>query len=147
MRIVLIKTDPKLGQIGDVKEVADGYARNYLFPNKIAKLATEGEIAKAQAMRKKQEIKKKKVKIDQTGLAEKLTGYKLEITSKADENGTFFAGITADKIAEKLTEAGFTVKSKQIKLDEPIKKVGNYNININIDKARVTQIDLEAKAE
>ena len=146
MKVVLIKNDPKLGEIGEVKEVAVGFARNCLIPNKIAKLATEVEIEKAQALQKKQKTKKKKVKINAASLAESLQGYKLIMMSKADENGTFFAGITADKIAEQLSKEKLQVKTKQIKLTEPIKKAGSYNVSIKVND-KVVQVDLEAKAE
>lgn len=146
MKIVLIKYDPKLGAIGDIKEVSDGYARNYLIPNKIAKFATEGEVAKAKLMKKRIDFSKKRSKISMGSLAERLQGYKLSIISKADENGTFFAGITADKIGESLKKLNFDIKPKQIKLDEPIKKAGNYNINVQAGDKTV-QIDLEAKTE
>ncbi len=146
MKIVLIKNDPKLGQIGDVKQVADGYARNFLIPHKMAKMATEAEVAKAQAMKKRHQSVKKKGKVDMQSLADQLQGLKLEMSSKADENGTFFAGITADKIAAELNKKNLPVKTKQIKLEESIKKAGNYNINIQSGD-KVVQIDLEAKAE
>jgi len=146
MKVVLIKNDPKLGQIGDIKEVADGYARNFLIPNELAKIATEAEIAKAQAMKKRHDSVKKKVKVDMQSLADQLQGLKLQMSSKADENGTFFAGITADKIAAELNKKNLPLKTKQIKLTESIKKAGNYNINIQSGD-KVVQIDLEAKAE
>ena len=146
MKVVLIKNDPKLGEIGDIKEVAEGYVRNFLFPNKIAKIATEAEIAKAQAMRKRNESVKKKVKVDMASLADRLQGFKLTMASKADENGTFFAGITADKISKELNKNNLPIKPKQIKLSEPIKKAGNYNVNIQSGD-KIVQIDLEAKAE
>jgi large subunit ribosomal protein L9 len=145
MKVVLIKNDSKLGKIGDVKEVSDGFAMNYLLPNKIAKSATAGEVAKAQATRKKQERQRNQGKVNQPGLAEKLKSVKLTINAKADESGTFFAGITANKIADKLKESNIKISPKQILLDQPIKKAGNYKIKIKIgDKAE--QIDLEAKS-
>jgi len=146
MKVVLIKNDSKLGSIGDIKEVSVGYARNYLIPNKIAKPATEGEVAKAKSMKKRIDSSKKRSKIDMGSLAERLQGHKLSITSKADENGTFFAGITAEKISESLNNKKLEVKPKQIKLDEPIKKAGNYNVNVQAGD-KIVQIDLEAKAE
>lgn len=146
MKVVLIKNEPKLGQIGDIKDVADGYARNYLFPENMAKPATESEIAKAQEFKKNKEKEIKIRKINMESQAEKLQGMKLTISAKADEQGTFFAGITADKIADQLKKENLSVKAKQIKLDEPIKKSGNYNVNIQSGD-KVVQIDLEAKAK
>ncbi|MFZ5365136.1 MAG: 50S ribosomal protein L9 [Patescibacteria group bacterium] len=146
MKIVLIKNDKKLGHIGDIKEVSDGFARNYLIPNKIAKPATSGEVSRAQAMKKRIDTAKQRSKISMETLAERLRGVHLSITLKADESGTFFSKITADKIAELLSEKGIKIKSKIIKLEQPIKKAGNYNINVQGGDDLV-QIDLEAKAE
>ncbi|HUT22312.1 MAG TPA: 50S ribosomal protein L9 [Candidatus Bipolaricaulota bacterium] len=146
MKVVLIKNDSKLGKIGDIKEVSEGFAMNYLFPNNIAKAATAGEVAKAQASRKKQERQRTQGKINQPGLLEKLDSLKLAISAKADENGTFFAKITADKIAAELKKSGINIKSKMIKLDEPIKKAGEYKIDVKAGDKNIT-IDLVIKSE
>ena len=111
--------------------MADGYAQNYLFPQKMAKPATERNVSQVKAGLKKGG-KKKSNSLPAAETAGRLRNLTLELSAKADENGTFFAGITRDKLAQELAKKKIPVKSKQIELAEPIKKAGNYKITVSI---------------
>ena len=132
MKVILLRDVEKLGKKNDLKEVADGYARNFLIPNKMVVLATESEVAKIEEQ-KKIDIQKaeKELAIFQE-TASQLDGLELEMAAKADDDGKFFGAITAVKIVEKLNEQGFEIKNNQVKIAEPIKEAGEYEALIEL---------------
>ena len=132
MKVILLQDVEKLGKKNDLKEVADGYARNFLIPNKMAVLATKPEIAKMEEQ-KKIDIQKaeKELAIFQE-TASQLDGLELEMAAKADDDGKFFGAITAIKIVEKLNKQGFKIKNNQVKIVEPIKEAGEYETLIEL---------------
>ncbi len=141
MKVIILKEKGGLGKVGDVKEVADGYARNFLIPEGIAKPATEGaekeiEILKeAQAKKSEEELKSAEES------AEGLEGMSIEIFAKADESGKLFAAISQADISKALEENGFKVEKSKINIAEPIKEVGEYEVMISLDHG------LEARVE
>jgi len=132
MKVVLIKTVNQLGQAGEIKEVANGYALNYLIPKKIVWSATDKNIAKAKKLNNKKESEAVKQMVHKKDLVNKLQNYILEIKEKSDESGTFYAGITKEKIVQELKNKGFQIAPQKIKLAEAIKKPGEYKVGINI---------------
>jgi large subunit ribosomal protein L9 len=145
MKVVLIKNYDKLGRIGEVKEISDGYVQNFLIPNKIVLPATTNNIERAKKQKLIREQKKKVVGVDKNELLNQLKNYTVSILEKADEKGTLFAGVTNAKIASELIKKGFQVKPKQIKLDSPIKKVGTFKVNIIFDKGMKTTLVVVVK--
>ncbi|MBI5077176.1 50S ribosomal protein L9 [Candidatus Falkowbacteria bacterium] len=133
MRIILLKTIDKLGRRGEVKNVADGYARNFLLARGLAALATEQNIKKfARTDEGKAEEKTSKTSPTPEQIAGRLRGVVLSFSENADENGTLFAGINKEKLAKALSEKGVEVKPKQIELKEPIKKLGEYRVEVSV---------------
>ncbi|MBU1292257.1 50S ribosomal protein L9 [Patescibacteria group bacterium] len=130
MKIILLKDVEKLGKKGEIKEVADGYARNFLIPNKKAILATKNEIIKLEEQKeiKAQQAEQELSKYQQ--IATQLDGLELEILAKVGEEEKLFGTVTANQIVEKLKEQGIEVQKNQIKLKDPIKELGEYEINI-----------------
>jgi len=139
MKIILLKDVEKLGKKNDIKNVADGYARNFLIPKKLAVLATKSEIAKL-AEQKKIEAEKaeEELKLYQE-LASQIDGLELEISAKIAEEGKLFGTVTTSQIAEKLKEnlsgskalqEGLEIKKEQVKLEQPIKEIGEYEATI-----------------
>lgn len=146
MKVVLIKSVPSIGNLGDVKEVSNGHALNYLIPQKIALPATEKNIGLAKHLKnQKQQQKKSNNQVKKSSWS-KLDNYTLLLSEKADDSGTFFAGITRDKIAIALQEKGFPIKAKQIEIDQAIKKAGSYKVKINLHSSEVISINVDAKA-
>jgi large subunit ribosomal protein L9 len=142
MKVILLEDIDKIGKKYDTKEVADGYARNFLIPKKLVKPATKEmeEWAKLQkeVLEKKAEEELKKAQ----GLASLLDGQEVMITMKIGPEGQLFESVTAQKIAEKLKEMGFEVKKNQIDLAEPIKEVGEYPIKVKFDHNLETQVQV-----
>ena len=126
MKVILLKDTEKLGKKGEIKNVADGYARNFLIPNKLAALATKSELAKLEEQKKiGAEKAEEELKFYQE-IANQIDGLELEIPAKVAEEGKLFGAVTASQIAEKLKEKNFEIKKEQIKLEEPIKEIGEY---------------------
>ena len=133
MRIILLKDIENLGKKYDVKEVKDGYARNFLFPNDLAKQATE-ESLKWLAMQ--EEINERKAEeglkqVEQE--AGKIDGVEVFIPIRIGEKGQLFEKITAQKISENLKKLGFNIKKNQIELKKPIEEVGEFSIKIKFE--------------
>ena len=136
MKVVIIKNDPKLGSIGEVKNVADGYAQNFLIPRKMVLPATQANVALAEKIKKDKQEAKGSTGFSSKQFVGQLKGYTLTLKEKADENGTFFAGITKNKIAQELCKKGLKVNAKKILLAEPIKKPGNYQVEIDFGEKK-----------
>ena len=129
---VLLKADVKgTGKKGDVVEVADGYGRNFLVKKGLAEIATASNVHQAQqkkeaeAFHKAEEIKATKE------LAAKLDGKLVTVKIKVGENGKVFGSVTAANVSEALTELGFDIEKKKIKMDA-IKNVGTYNAEVRL---------------
>lgn len=124
MKIILTENIRRLGQIGDIKEVRNGYARNFLVPRGLAILATAENIKRAGKLKEKkasavqQEIEKMKE------IGEKLKDYRLIIETKADEKGHLYAAINSKKISEALEEKGIGVSADYLEVAFDIKKIG-----------------------
>lgn len=131
MKVILLKNVDKLGKEGEVKEVADGYARNFLIPQDLAEPATE------QAFREAELSAAKKSKVDQTDLeevqklAEQLDGRELFIKVK-EKDGTLFGSVNEKTIAKTFADEGLKIEPENVKLDEPIKEVGEYDIRLEL---------------
>ncbi|MEK7481420.1 MAG: 50S ribosomal protein L9 [Patescibacteria group bacterium] len=129
MKVVLSATVPQLGERGDVRHVADGYARNFLFPQKLAELATPAALWRAEqertAVRKRAEHELN----DLQRIATQLDGYELETEAPVSEAGTLYASVGAQKVAQLLKERGMPVKKTQVAM-EPIKTPGEYKAGI-----------------
>jgi len=145
MKVVLIQHIQGYGRRGEVKEVKDGYALNHLIPKKLAVQATVKNVQKYSKLVEKEKVQKQTMQEQPTVLAKKLRGISLDFSEKADENGNFFAGVTKDKIAKALVKKGLAVKSKQVKLEEAIKKEGSYNVQVEVSSGVISEIKVLTK--
>jgi large subunit ribosomal protein L9 len=133
MKVVLLKDLEKLGKAGEVKQVSDGYARNYLIPNKIARPATQKAIEKVEKQMEK-ELEKNKEEMERNRLnAEKIQQEELVIKRKAKE-GKLFGSVTGQDIAKALKEKGIEIKESDIDISQQIKKTGEYKVKINFSR-------------
>ena len=140
MKVILLKDIEKLGKKYEVKEVADGYARNFLIRRGLAKPATEKLIKWAEeqrklAIKKAQEQLKKVQK-----LASQLDGQEIEFVVKVGKQGELFESINQMKIAKKLKEMGFDIKKTQVELEKPIKEMGEFPVKVNLDQGLEAEI-------
>lgn len=132
MKIVLLEDVEKVGKKGEIKEIADGYARNFLIPNKLAILASKAALAKLEEQQKIESQKSEEELTKFQGVATQLDGFELEIPVKLGEQGKLFGAITSIKIVEKLKENNFEITKEQIKLEEPIKEIGEHEVLIEL---------------
>jgi large subunit ribosomal protein L9 len=142
MQIILMEKVVNLGQLGDVVKVKDGYARNFLIPQRKAKRATDANKAEFEAKRAELEAKANEILVAAQARGEKLEGYMVQVTQKAGVDGRLFGSVTNHDIAEALTKQGFDVKKGEVVMPNgPLKTVGDFPLTINLHtdvKAQVT---------
>ena len=134
MKVVLLKNHTKLGQAGDIKEVANGYALNYLIPQKIAAELNKHTLGMLEAQKNKQVRLETKSEAGRLKLAKRITNKTYIIKAKADDKGTLYAGLDAKAVAQELALQKVPLEPKEIKLDKAIKRVGDYKIKIQLAK-------------
>ncbi len=132
MKIILRKDYEPLGKVGDVVEVKDGYARNYLIPSQIAHEATPQNLKKVEEEKKRAHIKEFKDKRTAEELAKKLEPVSLTATVAVGEEDKVFGAVTSHDIAELLKAKGFEIDRRKIHLEEPLKALGVYEIPIKL---------------
>jgi large subunit ribosomal protein L9 len=133
MKVVLIKDMEKLGKVGDVVNVKDGYARNYLIPKGVALEATQSNINRVKSELKalKRKVEKEMEKFKE--LAERLSSVRVTIEHEAGEEGKLFGSVTTSQIERALHEAGFDdIERRQIILEKPIRETGTYDVRIHL---------------
>ena len=147
MKVILQKPVDKLGNPGDVAEVADGYARNYLIPRGIAIKAEKGALKQAETLKRAHYSRLTKQKGEYEAIASKLiSAGPVRIEARAGEEGKLFGSVTAIQIAEALAAKGVEVDRRKIVLDEPIKEVGEHSVPLRLRKDVVAQIKLKVVA-
>jgi large subunit ribosomal protein L9 len=134
MKVILQKDIPNLGDAGDIKEVADGYARNYLLPKRLVLLANESSKKAIEHQKKLIRFKKEKRKKASEVIAEGLNGLEITIGAQVGEEGKLFGSVTSMDIAEKIREKGFAIDKRKIQLDAPIKQEGEFEIAIKLEE-------------
>ncbi len=133
MKVILIKDVEKLGGVGDIKEVADGYARNFLIPGGYVKVATKNAVKQAEELKIKKEEQAKEDLEKAEGAAGKLKGVSVTIKSKTDESGKLYAAIKTEEISKALDDKGFKIDKNKIVVEEPIKETGDYEVVVNLE--------------
>ncbi len=130
---VILKVDVKgSGKKGDVLDVSDGYAKNFLLKKGLAEIATSSGINEIEQRKRADEFHKAENVKAQRELAAKLNGATVPVSIRAGENGKVFGSVTAEKIASALSELGFEVDKKRIVTKEPIKNVGEYEAEVKL---------------
>ena len=131
MQIILLEKIGKLGNLGDVVKVKDGYARNYLIPGKLARRATEAAIKEFEARRADLEKAAAAKLAEAQALGEKLSGKTVRIAQKAGVDGRLFGSVTNADIADALTKSGMAIAKAQVRLPNgPLKTVGEHPVSV-----------------
>ena len=147
MEVILREHVDNLGRRGEVVKVADGYARNYLLPRKMALLATEGN---------KKVIEREKVKFDVNeaeeqkiaqAVADRLATVEIEIARKVGETEALFGSVTNADVVESLTAKGFDIDRRKVQLHDPIKKLGEFSVPIKLHRDVVATLKVKVVAE
>ncbi|MFA7654154.1 MAG: 50S ribosomal protein L9 [Candidatus Magasanikbacteria bacterium] len=132
MKVLLLQNIPGLGKIDDVKDVAEGYARNFLFPRHLAVQSTAHALAEIEAQKKKKSKDELKDLQNQQALAQKLDDLEVIFKEKVSESGQLYAAIGVAKILEALKKMGYGVNKDQIILGKPIKEAGEYQAKVKL---------------
>jgi large subunit ribosomal protein L9 len=132
MKVILRKEHEKLGQVGSMVEVKPGYARNYLIPKGLAYPATEGNLQALAEEKKQAERRAVKDLKSSEKLATELEKVSITLQMKVGEDERLFGSVTSQMIADALQEKGFTIDKRIIDLEEPIKALGIYNVNVKL---------------
>lgn len=140
MKVILLKKVSGLGSAGDIKEVSDGYAENFLIPQKMAKAANAKNVAIAKQAIEKRIRDAEKDLVATEKLANRLSEAVLEIKGKINDAGRLYAAVTSAMICDKLKEKGMAVDKKSVMLKEPIKELGDYRIRIVLDHGLEAEI-------
>lgn len=142
MKVLLIKDVYKLGRAGDIKKVADGYGRNFLLPQGLAVLATEGAMKQVQKIKSQAEIRRNAQNEELKGLADQIKDITLVFPAKAGETGKLYGSITTQDIATALTEkVRFEVKRQQVDT-QPIRTLGEFNAHVRLTMDLVPEIKI-----
>jgi len=148
MKVILKKDVEALGESGDIVEVKDGYARNYLLPHSYAELATEGALKNRERNIARIKAQAEKLHAEALAKADKIKALsKLEITTKAGESGKLFGAITTRRLAEEVTTAsGIEVDRRNISLNKPINVVGEYKMAIKLTSKITVELPVVVSA-
>jgi large subunit ribosomal protein L9 len=148
MRIILQKEVDKLGAPGDVVNVADGYARNFLVPRGLAIQATKGAVRQAESLKRAHEERVSKARKEAEGVAERLGAVTIKVAHRAGGEGKLFGSITAQDLAAEIEQhAGEPVDRRSILLDEPIRSVGTHEVQVRLHPEVVATVTVEVQPE
>lgn len=133
MKIILQKDVESLGEPGDIVEVADGYARNFLIPRGMAIQATKGALKHAERVRKQHETRQAKDLEEARALAARLEKTPVQVSAQAGEDGRLFGSVTGQQIAEAVERSiGESVDRHDIRLDDPIRSTGTHAVRVHL---------------
>ncbi len=148
MKIILIQDVENLGQAGDIVNVKNGYARNYLFPNKLALFNNKQNSNAISSLLKQKEQKDAKEKTNLESLANVLNKTSLKFSLNSGEDGKLFGSVTSQMISDELSNQGLKISKKEIVLEESIKSVGSHKVIVNLGaeleatvKVKVTELE------
>ena len=130
MQVILLERVAKLGQMGDIVSVKDGYARNFLLPQKKALWASEANVAQFEAEKAQLEARNLETKQEAVALAEKLNGQQFVVIRSASDGGSLYGSVTTRDAAEAAAADGFSVDRKQVVLGAPIKELGMHSVTV-----------------
>ena len=133
MRIILQKEVEKLGQAGDIVQVADGYARNFLIPRGLATPATKGAVDHAERLRKGAEERERREKVDAETLGARISKTPIRISAQAGEDGRLFGSITGHHVADEVSRQLETpLDHRRVRLEEPIRSLGVHQVRVHL---------------
>lgn len=148
MKVILNVDVKSLGEEGDVKNVANGYARNFLLPRNLAVPYNEATVAYFESRKAEIEARKEQKRKDSASLKEKLEAATIEVVMPAGSNGKLYGAVSAHVVAEALAKLGFEIERKRIELPgSAIKSVGTYKVVIKLYEAQTAEIHVVVKAE
>ena len=147
MKVILCENVPNLGEMGETVDVADGYARNFLIPRKLAVRTDTASARQIEHERRILQRKEEKMRAELSKEAKALDSVTVEVTARAGEEDRIFGSITTANIAEKLLEAGHQVDKRHIMLEEPIKALGIFSVPIRLARGIEANVKVWVKSD
>jgi large subunit ribosomal protein L9 len=148
MKVVFLNNVRGIGRVGDVKEVNDGYARNFLFPRKLGKPATEGVVREAATLRARKLEAHSMEKTHAEALADRISGLTIVVHGKANDKGTLFSAIPTDDIARRISEhAEAHISPTSIESHEHLKHIGMHTINVRLSEHLVAEVGVDIQRQ
>ena len=147
MEVILREHVDNLGRRGDVVKVAEGYARNYLLPRKLALAVTEVNKRQIEREKKIAEVKDAEERHQADAIAARLAQTELEIARRVGENDTLYGSVTSSDIAHALEGKGFTIEKRRINLPESLKALGEFMVPIKIHREVTAQVKVKVVAD
>ncbi|HEV8639774.1 MAG TPA: 50S ribosomal protein L9 [Methylomirabilota bacterium] len=132
MKVILLDDIAKVGRRGEVRDVSDGYARNFLIPKKLALSATEGNLTNLEHIKKQQEAKASRVKAGAEALQARIESLVYEERRQASEEGKLFGSVTPQDVVDFLAAQGLKIERRRVQLEEPIKALGEAAVAIRL---------------
>jgi large subunit ribosomal protein L9 len=133
MKVILQKPVDKLGVPGDVVDVADGYARNYLMPRGLAVRASKGGVKHVESLKRAHTTKVSQAQAEAQQVADRLTASPIKVRARVGEEGRLFGSVTAAEVAEEIErQTGLKVDRRDVRLDEPIRSVGVHQVTVHL---------------
>jgi large subunit ribosomal protein L9 len=132
MKVILLSDIKNVGRKNEIKNVSDGYGRNFLLKQNLAKIATEKDVAMLERLKESEKNKKEKEQEKAKEVAQKIEKAKLKIKMKVGEKGELFESVNVLKVIELLKKEGFDIDKEEVVLEKPIKELGSFKINIKL---------------
>ena len=149
MKVLFLKDNLPSAMAGEIKEVKSGFARNYLIPQGIAERANKSSIARVEKLRKEAEVRRADMKTKWQGVSELINSMNLEIVAQTGPTGKLFGSVTNSQIASSLEENldGVTIDRRSIRINEPIKVIGKYEVPIKLFEGVEAQVKILVKSD
>ncbi len=149
MKVLFLKDNLPTAMAGEIKEVKSGFARNFLIPQGIAERANKSSVARVEKLRKQAEIRRADMKTKWQSVSELINDMKLEIVAQTGPTGKLFGSVTNSQIASSLEENldGVTIDRRSIRISEPIKMIGNYEVPIKLFEGVEAQVKIQVKSD
>ena len=148
MKVVLVQDVPRLGRVGEVREVADGYGRNFLLPKKLALPATPSALKQAEVLLQKEVKGKERLAVELSELAQQLEGFSITFKEKVVAEGRLYGSVREVQIAQELSRlTGFEIGKGSVELEEPIQQLGSYEVTVRLAKDLTPKIKIIVEEE
>jgi large subunit ribosomal protein L9 len=147
MKVIFLKEVKGKGKLGEVKEVSEGYARNYLLPNKLAVEANKGNLKQLEAKKAGEQKQAEKEFEEAVALKEKLENLEVKLVAKAGEGGRLFGSITSKQIVEALKKDKMNVDKRKLELNDPIRTLGYTNVPVKLHPKVTATLKVHVKEQ
>lgn len=147
MKVILLDDVAKVGRRGEVRDVSDGYARNFLLPKKLALAATAGNLKGIDHIKRQQEAKADRIKTDAEGLRHRIEALVYEERRQASEEGKLFGSVTSQDVVDFLERQQLKIERRRVHLEEPIKTLGENTVTIRVHPEVTAQLRVNVVRE